>query len=258
MSRDHVAPVPIVIAGHSHCRCLGVPDKTDDEASRIVPNAAGDARYEGFAGAWPLPDDFFAGLARLAKGRTIALAWKGNRHVTNFMLVAGPCIDFVLREEPDLPIDPDAVLVSDHAIDTRLASARAGLEPVIGALRASGAARVLVLGTPPPKGDIAIRQRRPGPDTRNFKSIAEHLGLDWARLTLASPAFMYKAWRVVQRHLQVAASRAGAEFVPTPDTALDGLVLRPKYAADDWTHGNEAYGQLMRDHLYEHASKAKP
>ena len=207
--------------------------------------------------------EFVNELARASEGRTVALLWNGTLYLTSFVFVLGTPIDFVLREEPELgagirigtALEP--LIVPDRVVHEVLAAEVDSLEVALQRLRASGAARVIIVGTPPPKRDLAERRHREMPGTSHFRESAEALGLDWDSLTVSSPPLLYKAWRVSQRHLADVALCFGAGFVPVPDEALHEQSLADRFAEDDWTHGNKDFGQLMRDRIDAHV-RASP
>lgn len=243
---------PPIIAGDSHITCFGVPQTLRDGKTRLVPNAHGDDRFEGVSGRWPRDEAFFDALGKLAQGRTLVLSWKGSQHNPWFLLRAGRAIDFVLAEAPDLPLDETAEIVPDRAIEARFANESRSLEATVSRLRAAGVARIALVASPPPRRDMERLRLLEFPDQRNFAAIAAKLGLDLATVPFASPTFMYKAWRVAQRQVADVAARTSVEYFGVPqDLCCDGY-LRDEYAAEDWTHGNEAYGARMRDHLHEY------
>lgn len=249
MSAPGTGSLATILAGHSHCTSLGVPLKTADGRSRIVPLEAADDRFVGFSGAWPRPPEFWTQLGAAARGRTVVLVWQGNEHYAEFLLSPGRRFDFQLREEPDLPLDPDADLVPDFAAEARMGHKIPLLEAAIDALRRGGAARVIVSGTPPPKGDAALVRAGALRESYYFGPLATKLGLTLEDIAFSPPLLMYKLWRVLQRQLEAAARRKGAEFVHAPPaTQRDGFLL-DSMAAGDATHANAAYGDAARDHL---------
>lgn len=243
-----------IIAGHSHATCLGVPLLTDDGSSRLVPLTNGDARFLAFTGAFPRPASFWPELAVAAVGYAlpVILFWQGNQHVSDFLLCPAQPIDFVLHEESDLPINPAAEIVPDLAVHDRLALGMLALDEAIATLRAGGVRRVIIGGTPPPKGDVEMLRNAITLEAYHFGVIAAQLGFRLEEIPIAEPLLMYKMWRVVQRHLEAAAGRQSAEFLRVPTDAQRDRFLREEFAASDATHANALYGARMLDHLAVH------
>ena len=249
--------VPI-IAGHSHCSCLGVPLGTRDGLSRLVMLENGDGRFCGFSGSWPRIPSFWEDLAEAARGRTVILVWQGNQHMAEFILAPGQAFDFVLFEDQDLALDPHAEVVPDLAIQERFAESIVGLDEVIPRLYQHGAVRVIVSGTPAPRGSMEV-VRKGVLAEKFFAGVAEHLGLRLEDIPISTPLFMHKLWRVVQRLTREAAVRQAAEFLPVPDITLQDGFLRPEFGGvADITHANAAYGQVTLDHFQSYLTRKSP
>lgn len=255
-NRDTVLPVASltqatvpIIAGHSHSASLGVPLRGPSEHGGLVALDAKDMRFCGFTGAWRRTSRFWQELATVGVGRTVVLVWSGNQHNALFLLSPTRRFDFVLYEDPALPLDPGADLVPDLAVQERLSLGIGELEQTIELLTQRGVARILVAGTPPPKGDTETIRNGVRSEPA-FRSHAEKLGVCIDDIPLSSPILMHKLWSVVQRVLRHAAIRGGAEFVPVPAASLDRGLLREDLSADDATHANAEFGRLMRDELY--------
>ena len=250
--------VPI-IAGHSHSACLGVPlGRTHEGASQIVALENGDRRFCGFLGKWPRVPGFWGELAQAARGRTVILVWQGNQHLTEFLLMPSHPLDFVLSEDPSLDLDPDAEIVPELAIQTRLAAELPGLTEIIALLRKHGSSRVIVSGTPAPRRDRET-MRKGILGNWYFPKLAEQFGFRIEEIPISAPLFQYKLWRVLQRLIRDAALRQSAEFLPVADATLQDGFLREEFGSvSDWMHTNETYGRLMLDHFHAYLNRESP
>src|SRR5262249_38654735 len=104
-------------------------------------------------------------------------------------------------------------------------------------LRTATTCRVCHLSTPPPKGDNAYVESRIR-DRYRDRSVAE-AGIN-------APGLRLRLWQIEMRALRAICIEQGVEFLEAPREALttDGF-LHPRYYADDVTHANEAYGELV-------------
>jgi hypothetical protein len=103
-------------------------------------------------------------------------------------------------------------------------------------MRSATEARVVHLIPPPPKG--------------NNEYIAHHHEKLYARQGIASlgvspPELRLKFWLLQARILKKICRNLGVEVMMPPTTAIDGGFLRPEYFAEDTTHANELYGELV-------------
>ena len=143
--------------------------------------------------------------------------------------------DFVLPEQPDLPLDPHAeIIAADALLETiRLKMEDEQLDLV--RLLAAPGRRVVHVESPPPSA----------PDARLTEEMGmmpyapePHLG--------PSPVWLrYKLWRLHSAIVRQACEAAGVEFLPHPDAALvDGCYLQPQFYQRP-CHANAAYGELV-------------
>jgi hypothetical protein len=247
-------PAPsIIIAGHSHIVSLGVPLKSPNRIYEIVGlgiEGASD-KVAGFTGKWPRENVYWNELAKVVPGKTIALSWQGNQHLSRFMFSPNPRIDFVLSTNPDLPLDEEATIVPELMLRELFRPSMEQLEKTLKRLDGAGAARILVLGTPPPKDDDSFCRQRLGKE-RTFAARAGKLGVDLASIELSPAILRYKYWALLQNMMRETAGRACKEFIPIPLAAqAPAGFLRRELWADDITHANRDYGKLVLKDLEE-------
>jgi hypothetical protein len=151
-------------------------------------------------------------------------------------LAQHPCpFDFVLPEEPDLPLRADAEILS-HAAIKAVISARIEDEQLdLVRLLVKPGRRVVHVESPPPLGD----------DPRLARQMADMPFVPKPHLGPSSPWLRYKLWRVHSAMVREACERAGVIFAPHPKAALvDGRFLKPELY-DRPCHANAGYGALV-------------
>lgn len=243
-----------LIAGHSHIVALGVPLKHPHAVDGIVPI---ESRPDigGFTGRWERVPSHWDELIRICAGRVIVLSWQGNQHLAHFMLAPEPRIDFVFSGAP-AAVDSNAVLVPEIALRQLFQPHHQEMAQLIGKLRAAGARRVVVIGSPPPKEDDQFCRAQMSKEP-HFAAMANRFGVDLASVPLSSPQLRNKYWLLLQDVMRLNAARVGAEFLPVPRAAFSPSGgLRREYWADDVTHANRAYGALMLDAIAERLKAA--
>ena len=242
---------PIVLAGHSHRKALGVARGDRSQAPDLLPLEPADQRFLGLSGG-PKQAVYWDRLCALAPGRRIALAWEGNRYNDAFLLQGEPAFDLFVAELPHLPVLPDRVIVPERAVRERFAETATGLAAFLERLHVRGPADLVLVGAPPPKANTARLTALLGIGAYDAKLAAAN-GLDPDRLTLTPASVRLKLWQVEQTVLRTVAERFGSAMVTPPQACLDGSgCLHPDYWAEDATHANAAYGALMRDRIANH------
>lgn len=239
----------ILVTGHSHTIALGCLHVATN-GNAVLETTHSDARFWFLGGAVPGTPEYHQELDRIAQECPIVLLWGGNLHFTKFFLTIGKDFDFVASGLPHMPLLPDAEIVPESAVTSAL-NDDGGLCNLIVRLRQEPAARVFVCGTPPPKGDIALSEAvmRSEP---HWATLAAQAGIELTDLKPRNPATMLKLWKILQSKFEHWANSNGAIYIPVPDIARDDAgFLRPEYWARDVTHGNEAYGATMRDHIHQ-------
>lgn len=243
---------PPAIAGHSHIVALGVPLRSGDGTDKLVPLDNGDDRFVGFTGKWEREQSYFDALIRLSAERTILLSWMGNQYDAAFRIARNPPIDFVLSTDPDLPLNPNATLVPEAAINERLAEGFDWLTYVTNGVKKITGARLILCGSPPPKlGYSNLKE-----EVKGFSSfwgvVAQQAGVDFESFNLSEPLFLLKAWKLLQSKYERFASENGFEFLSSPDAChtAEGF-LREDCWGYDYSHANARYGAVVRDKAWE-------
>jgi hypothetical protein len=236
----------IILAGDSHIFSLGVAPACPADTAALLPVAEGPVRLLAPAHPWrgARDWDYWQAAAAHARGRFLAIAWNGNQHQAAFLIARGRDFDFACPGAGTEAPDPAAELVPASVIRAFFRPTLTGLMKVVAL--ADGARRVMVLGTPAPKGDddfVLGHIRR----SDYFLQRARDAGLDPATMRLTPPAVRQKLWVVLQQEMAAAAERAGALFVPCPAETLepDGTLRRDCWA-EDATHANATWGAAMR------------
>jgi hypothetical protein len=231
----------IIIAGHSHTAALIGSRGLPDGGICLLPVAGYDGIY-GLHGpsiaGYPIRTGYYwTALARYAPGNSVALFYGGNEHHANFLFEQTPGFDFVPRGLQSLPVEADAVIVSESLIRAKFRSLLgAPLQGLLTYLTRQSHSRITLIGTPPPKRDYA-----------GFQSlfVSNH-----PQVKLTSSTKLLKLWHVLQAILREQAESNDMGFIAVPDaiTDEDGF-LKPEFSDTDATHGNQAYGQLMLNYL---------
>lgn len=176
----------------------------------------------------------------------LGVVWQGNQHNRYFLF------DF---EEP--------IRLHDHGdvgavVPTSMISAlwQPSFGEIDAAVASARADRVVLLGTPPPKADEAVRAglaREPV----LLRAIAA-AGESADTIPITPAAVRVGLWNILQDDLEAQASRIGAVFVPVPATAqtAEGC-LKPEYSLDDATHANGAFGALMFNEMERSLARAE-
>lgn len=229
--------------------CLGVPHVSADLRARLVQI---DDRFDGLTGRFPREETYWAELVRSAAQRTVAILWNGNQHYGRFLLEENPPIDLILPEEPHLPLDPRARVVPVLLLQELWKSTFDELLPIIDKLKDLDGCRPILVGTPPPvRTDAsiwdALRRRDQFP-----VQVGGYFNIDLATAKPTSPIVMYKLWVTIQLSIREIAARYRIPYCPVPAAVqTDNGLLRDEYSQTvDFTHANDAYGALMRDHLF--------
>jgi hypothetical protein len=182
---------------------------------------------------------------KLSKTHSIAVMWRGNQHFREFMFAPSQPFDFAVASRPDLQVDETAELVPELAVRQYFAPSLSELTELVPEMRAAGGPGVVLLGPPPPKDDIE-RQRWQLFERPKFVEMAAALGGDISTLPLAPELLHLKMWQVITDMLRALAETHAVPFVGTPPEAVkpNGF-LRDELGAEDLTHANRAYGELV-------------
>jgi hypothetical protein len=236
----------IVLAGHSHV--VALTNRLQSENLQLLPIAGYEEVYF-LCGCWPREGAYWDALKWASPSATIVFFWCGNEHVAHFLFRPEPLFDFVPAGAPESVIDEEAILVPESLIRAKLSSFPKQLASYLRWLRPETKARLVVAGSPLPKGDEAELKRLVQSEWY-FRDQASRHGLRLEDVRITPAPIRLKLWRVTQDLMAEAAGRHGCEFFPVPDAAMDeGGFLRRELWAEDASHANAAYGKIMLDAL---------
>lgn len=143
--------------------------------------------------------------------------------------------DFVLPEEPDLPIQPEADLVPCGVVRRRLERGTQAVFQTMTALRELTSAPFYHLESPPP---VPSEEHI----VANPSTFAEKI----AERGVAPISLRYKLWRLHSTLVREACEAIDMTFVPAPRSMQDEQgMLRPEAWTDDPTHANHVYGEAL-------------
>jgi hypothetical protein len=157
----------------------------------------------------------------------VVCSFIGGRYPMTFTLHRHPApFDFVLPDEPDLPIDSKAELIPARAMRAVLEGGSARQLGMFEKLVEAADGPVYQFESPPPVGRLPA-----------------------SKSSSAPPYVRYKLGRLYSAVVREHAERIGAHFVSRPEGAVDsnGFLL-PRYAVT-MTHANSAYGALVLEQM---------
>jgi len=178
---------------------------------------------------------FRADLAeRIAVERPVFSFVGGNAHTVLGLVDHARGFDFVLPEEPDLPLDPAREIVTAEAVRHALAAIDADLTPILELLVRLTPGRVVHVGPPPPVFVAdAARERYPWNMTPDRPRA------------FAPPWVRYKVWRLSVAMIAERARALGVPFVAAPADAQDDRGFLRDDLRKDVAHANGRYGSLV-------------
>lgn len=233
----------LLIAGDSHIVALSVEKKHPAGDYKVEPIPEHGQGVLGLIGAWPREfDNYWDAIQEHARGRAVAVTWGGNRHLTSFLFAPTPMFDYVVACRPDLPVNTRIDLIPEAAIREFFA-----MNPVKERLKKLNtvAQKVLFFGTPPPKKDDKFLRSQFDKEPY-FINLADKMGLRLEEVSLSPPLLRLKLWLSLQSLMQDICIETDSQFIPVPVESLteDGY-LHPSCYANDVTHANKFYGDLM-------------
>ncbi len=210
----------LILVGHSHIECMrvrplinGSPQfvLVEDGSPRVFTVAV--KRADKFPEYWNL-------VASNCTGRTVALSWNGNQHLAEFLIAPNPLFDFVCPGAASSELHPRAVILPASVLRAFFQHWLSDLGPSIRKLKSSAVGRVLVLGTPAPKGsdEFVLKQIR---DDEWFRQQAQAAGVELKTGCLTPISVRQKLWTLVQQMTSKIAADEGAKFVPVPSDTLE-------------------------------------
>jgi hypothetical protein len=165
----------------------------------------------------------------------------GNEHIALSVTQPRERLDFILGENPDLPIAEGAAIVPEAAIRETL---RENMAPTLATLSAARRATSIPLYClePPP----------PLPDSRILAYPKEFFHKAVDRDKLSPELFRYKMWRVQGGLYRSVCAKENIDFVSVPERfiAPPGVLAEEAWGADA-THANPLFGEAMMQKAME-------
>lgn len=238
----------IVIAGHSHAESLMRGHQRDSEEASLVQIDDGVEAY-ALVGKLPRGADYTQAMCEQAAQSVSVVVWSGNDHNAWFLFKPDQPFDFWRDDVPQ--IDESATILPAALVQHLFyATTNAeSLKAILPELVAQPGARVIVLETPPPKGDEAELRLLLN---REYAHVAAARGVAIEDMPLTDRWLRLKLWRTHCEAFARIAAEGGAEYMKLPAWAFDaeGFLAREHWAKDA-THGNMAYGDRLRRHLVD-------
>lgn len=234
-----------MICGDSHIVAMGVPLRTIDNSCRIEHISRHGPAVFGAVGMWPRDQSIYWEYVRQnCEGMNVLACFGGNSHLANFLFAPKVPFDFFVNSQPHLPVNRAVDVIPETAVREFLSANARDLVPFVRVLENS-CSRILVAGSPPPKGDDEFVRSRLKSE-QHFVRAAERRGFDLDAIALSPQLFRLKLWFVLQEILESVAQDNGWLFLPVPEDSRtpDGFLARECYA-DDVTHANERFGDQM-------------
>jgi hypothetical protein len=185
-------------------------------------------------------EDFLVMAGRLRPEDVVLSMIGGNQHAV-FSTVQHPQpFDFLLPGESADTIEKGVTLVPYRTLAQYFDTGIRGRDgKSLEALRKATRARIIHLLPPPPKRDNAHI-------LGHHESKFAQDGI--ADLGVSPPRLRLKFWQLQALLLEQFCSSLDIEVMPPPAAAVDAEgYLGPDYYADDATHANAAYGELILD-----------
>jgi len=167
----------------------------------------------------------------------------GNDHLKLSVLQCPTPFDFILPEEPELPLSDINVILPYEFVKDLLA--RFMRDPILAliAFRDGVPGNVYHIESPPPIGDDEYFTCHMEPVFREY--------LELGKTSIAPRMFRYKMWRLHSCIMRETCEEHGITFIPTPKTVTDtnGFLKVDAYCQHGVCHGNEWYGMQIIDQV---------
>lgn len=159
----------------------------------------------------------------------------GNEHIAMSVVRPREPIDFVLGENPDLPLADAATVVPEAAIRETMREKMAPTLNTLTALRREISAPLFCLEPPPPL-----------PDSRVLAYPKEFFRKAVDRGKLSTELFRYKMWRVQNGLYRAVCAKENIAFVGVPERFVTspGVLAEEAWGADA-SHANPLFGEAM-------------
>ncbi|WP_424360119.1 hypothetical protein [Methylocystis parvus] len=159
----------------------------------------------------------------------------GNEHVAMSIAQPREPFDFVLGENPGLPLAERVVIVPEAGVRETMREKMASTLATLSALRRATSIPLFCLEPPPPL-----------PDSRVLAYPQEFFRKAVDRAKLSSELFRYKMWRVQSGLYRTACARENITFIGVPERFVSspGVLAEEAWGADA-SHANPIFGAAM-------------
>ena len=240
----------ILIIGHSHVFALRRANKNMEidgadsfevdflemQNSRYSPNIVGPAPLE-------LNPSLQSDLVEISKNTDFVVSCaRGGEHNILGLLRHPKPFDFFLSESPDRSIEREASLIPEGLVSDRLRMTTKMLRIYLHKLRELIPSKIpiLQLESPPPIPSVNHIMKYKGA----YSERMDELGISPKNLR-------YKLWRVYGNLVSEYCNECGVQYIKVPKLAQDseGFLVEEAWNNDP-THGNEYYGKLALENLF--------
>lgn len=165
----------------------------------------------------------------------IVLSVGGNEHIALSVLQPRERFDFILGSEPELDLEPGAVILPEAAIRETMREKMAPTLTTIEAIRKETSAPIICLEPPPPL-----------PNSRIMQHPQEFFRKSFDPRRLSGDVFRYKMWRTQSALYREICMREDIAFVAVPAEfmAPSGMLAEVVWGADA-SHANALFGRRM-------------
>lgn len=217
------------------------PNVSDDEVNGAIKSALNNTFRHGRAA--PLP--FHTTMdrpGRFPEGCPIFCSLGGNDHNALGLVKHERSFDFILPNEPTLPLVRDAEIVPYNLVRASLERRMSPWTLLVRRLAEISERPVFQMESPPPFAD-----------DDHVSSRLDQFYLDRdPNARVVDRVLRYKLWRLSSSIMQGVCDHEQSFFVPAPEQCKDERgYLRREYYGEDATHGNERYGELQLQQMDE-------
>jgi hypothetical protein len=152
-----------------------------------------------------------------------------------------PPFDFILPEEPELPLQEGTELIPHDAVREVLLRTTMRFRVLLEKIAQSTQAPVFQVESPPPPPERLMKAW--------FGSRHRHRGPDSGHFDLPMPLVRYKLWRLNSQLVREHSAELGVTFVEHPPEAVDSDGFLREELVRNYTHANQDYGQLVVNQL---------
>lgn len=165
----------------------------------------------------------------------IVLSVGGNEHIALSVVQPKERFDFILGSEPELELEPGAVVLPEAAIRETMREKMTPTLATIEAIRKETGAPIVCLEPPPPL-----------PNSRIVQCPQEFFRRSFDPRSLSGDIFRYKMWRTQSTLYREVCTREDICFaaVPAEFMAPSGMLAEVVWGADA-SHANTLFGRRM-------------